>query len=66
MWLAGGCASWYLDPQGRNTTLWPDYAYRFAGARERFEPAEHEFRRERRGHLTAPVPPPPARVAAGA
>ncbi len=23
VWTAGGCASWYLDPTGRNSTLWP-------------------------------------------
>ena len=23
VWSTGGCASWYLDAQGRNTTLWP-------------------------------------------
>jgi cation diffusion facilitator CzcD-associated flavoprotein CzcO len=29
VWLAGGCASWYLDRQGHNTTLWPDFSFRF-------------------------------------
>ncbi|KIG17485.1 Cyclohexanone monooxygenase [Enhygromyxa salina] len=23
VWTAGGCASWYLDETGRNSTLWP-------------------------------------------
>ena len=23
VWSTGGCASWYLDDHGRNTTLWP-------------------------------------------
>ena len=23
VWTTGGCASWYLDAHGRNTTLWP-------------------------------------------
>jgi cyclohexanone monooxygenase len=23
VWTTGGCASWYLDDEGRNTTLWP-------------------------------------------
>ncbi|MEA2167508.1 MAG: hypothetical protein QOF76_808 [Solirubrobacteraceae bacterium] len=43
VWLAGGCASWYLDDKGRNTTLWPDYAHRFAGALKTFHESEHEF-----------------------
>jgi cyclohexanone monooxygenase len=29
VWVAGGCASWYLDEQGHNTTLWPDFTFRF-------------------------------------
>ena len=29
VWIAGGCASWYLDEHGRNTTLWPDFTFRF-------------------------------------
>jgi cyclohexanone monooxygenase len=29
VWLGGGCASWYLDPHGHNTTLWPDFTFRF-------------------------------------
>ena len=24
-----GCASWYLDRTGRNTTIWPDWTWRF-------------------------------------
>ena len=29
VWTSGGCQSWYLDSTGRNTTLWPDYTFRF-------------------------------------
>jgi cyclohexanone monooxygenase len=29
VWLAGGCSSWYLDEHGHNTTLWPDFTFRF-------------------------------------
>jgi len=29
VWTTGGCASWYLDDQGRNTTLWPGSTWRF-------------------------------------
>jgi cation diffusion facilitator CzcD-associated flavoprotein CzcO len=29
VWLGGGCASWYLDKHGHNTTLWPDFTFRF-------------------------------------
>jgi cation diffusion facilitator CzcD-associated flavoprotein CzcO len=27
VWNTGGCASWYLDAQGRNTTLWPTFTF---------------------------------------
>ncbi|HEX2778348.1 MAG TPA: NAD(P)/FAD-dependent oxidoreductase [Gemmatimonadaceae bacterium] len=29
VWTAGGCRSWYLDGTGRNSTLWPDFTWRF-------------------------------------
>jgi cyclohexanone monooxygenase len=29
VWSTGGCASWYLDEHGRNTTLWPRSTVRF-------------------------------------
>lgn len=41
VWTAGGCASWYLDAQGHNTTLWPTFTWRFRRATRRFHPAEY-------------------------
>jgi cation diffusion facilitator CzcD-associated flavoprotein CzcO len=41
VWTTGGCGSWYLDAQGRNTTLWPTFTWRFRRATRRFEPAEY-------------------------
>jgi cation diffusion facilitator CzcD-associated flavoprotein CzcO len=32
-----GCRSWYLDAQGRNTTLWPDFTWRFRQLTSRFD-----------------------------
>jgi cyclohexanone monooxygenase len=29
VWNTGGCASWYLDKSGRNTTLWPTFTFTF-------------------------------------
>lgn len=29
VWTTGGCASWYLDRHGRNTTLWPGQTFTF-------------------------------------
>ncbi|WP_027800027.1 flavin-containing monooxygenase [Paraburkholderia dilworthii] len=37
IWSTGGCKSWYLDPKtGRNTTLWPGFAYKFRQATSTF------------------------------
>ncbi|HYV17034.1 MAG TPA: NAD(P)/FAD-dependent oxidoreductase [Conexibacter sp.] len=41
VWTEGGCASWYLDAHGRNTTLWPGTSWSFRRATRRFDPAEH-------------------------
>ena len=32
-----GCRSWYLDASGRNTTLWPDFTWRFRQRTRRFD-----------------------------
>ena len=44
VWVAGHCASWYLDATGRNSTLWPDFTWRFRRRVARFRPAEYEMR----------------------
>lgn len=56
VWNEGGCASWYLDAHGRNTTLWPGTSWSFRRATRRFDPAEHE--------LTPPLPAPAREPAA--
>ncbi|MDQ6779394.1 MAG: NAD(P)/FAD-dependent oxidoreductase, partial [Actinomycetota bacterium] len=43
VWTAGGCKSWYLDSKGLNTTLWPDFTFRFRHALSRFDPAEYRL-----------------------
>ena len=37
VWMTGGCASWYLDDHGNNTTLWPDFTFRFRRQTRRFD-----------------------------
>jgi cation diffusion facilitator CzcD-associated flavoprotein CzcO len=37
VWTTGGCASWYLDDRGRNTTLWPGATWRFRRHTARFD-----------------------------
>ncbi|HEV3232657.1 MAG TPA: NAD(P)/FAD-dependent oxidoreductase [Candidatus Dormibacteraeota bacterium] len=38
VWTTGGCASWYLDRTGRNTTLWPGSTLAFRRLTRRFDP----------------------------
>ena len=56
VWNTGGCASWYLDETGRNTTIWPYFTWRYWQKTRRFDPAPYR--------LTAPartaVPTPAA------
>lgn len=47
VWTSGGCRSWYLDETGRNSTLWPDFTWRFRRRVARFEPAEYAMERRR-------------------
>ena len=37
VWTRGGCTSWYLDAEGRNTTLWPSFTFRFRQLTRRFD-----------------------------
>jgi hypothetical protein len=37
IWTTGGCASWYLDAHGNNTTLWPNFTFVFRRLTRRFD-----------------------------
>ena len=50
VWLAGGCASWYLDKHGHNTTLWPDFTFRFRKLTRKLD---------RENYVGTPAPPRP-------
>jgi cation diffusion facilitator CzcD-associated flavoprotein CzcO len=47
VWMSGGCSSWYIDRNGKNTTIWPDFTWRFRRETRRFDRAAYE--------LTAPA-----------
>ncbi|MBV8195222.1 MAG: NAD(P)/FAD-dependent oxidoreductase, partial [Candidatus Dormibacteraeota bacterium] len=53
VWTTGGCASWYIDSRGRNTTLWPDFTWPFHRRTGRFDVAAYELRRSARVHVAA-------------
>jgi cation diffusion facilitator CzcD-associated flavoprotein CzcO len=47
VWNTGGCTSWYLDANGRNTTVWPGTTTEFRSATRRVDLAEYEVLRVR-------------------
>ncbi|WP_367125172.1 flavin-containing monooxygenase [Streptomyces phytohabitans] len=51
VWSTGGCDSWYLDANGRNTTVWPGTTGEFRRLTRRLDLSEYDVRR-------APSPAP--------
>jgi cation diffusion facilitator CzcD-associated flavoprotein CzcO len=41
VWNSGGCASWYIDANGKNTTIWPDFTWRFWQQTREFDAAAY-------------------------
>lgn len=41
VWNLGGCTSWYLDAEGRNTTLWPHSTVRLRRELRHFDRGEY-------------------------
>jgi cation diffusion facilitator CzcD-associated flavoprotein CzcO len=50
VWNSGGCSSWYLDANGKNTTIYPDFTWRYRRDTHRFDPEAYD--------LTAPARQP--------
>ncbi|MGL4304917.1 MAG: flavin-containing monooxygenase [Mycobacteriaceae bacterium] len=42
VWMNGGCASWYLDSHGNNTTLWPGFTFNFRKITKNFDLAAYQ------------------------
>ena len=55
VWNSGGCSSWYLDEEGRNTTLWPDLTFRFRQRTRRFDLENYELIAPRAAAVTEEV-----------
>lgn len=47
VWTSGGCKSWYLNREGRNTNLWPGSTLRYRRMTKRFVPDHHVLHRRR-------------------
>ncbi|MFF0541411.1 flavin-containing monooxygenase [Nocardia thailandica] len=37
VWVTGGCDSWFLDQQGNNSALWPDFSFRYRNKLREFD-----------------------------
>jgi cation diffusion facilitator CzcD-associated flavoprotein CzcO len=44
VWVSGGCDSWYLNEEGRNTTLWPTFTWDYALRTRWFDPHNYHLR----------------------
>jgi cation diffusion facilitator CzcD-associated flavoprotein CzcO len=47
VWNQGGCASWYLDKTGRNSTLWPDTTITFDRMLAKLQVDDYELKARR-------------------
>ncbi|MCK8671864.1 NAD(P)/FAD-dependent oxidoreductase [Rhodococcus sp. HM1] len=56
VWNNGGCASWYLDKHGNNTTLWPGFTFEFRRLTKKFDLDAY------RGVAAADLVPPAAAI----
>lgn len=43
VWATGGCASWYVDDQGRDPTNWPGYTFEYRRRTARVKPLVYEL-----------------------
>jgi cation diffusion facilitator CzcD-associated flavoprotein CzcO len=53
VWTKGGCASWYLDSQGVNRTIWPGFTWRYWLQTRAVDPAAYEVVDRRRAPVRA-------------
>jgi cation diffusion facilitator CzcD-associated flavoprotein CzcO len=42
VWNSGGCQSWYIDANGRNSTIWPTFTWRYWQQTRRFDAEAYE------------------------
>lgn len=45
VWNTGECTSWFVDENGHNATLWPDFSYRFHRMLKTFDVEAYETTR---------------------
>lgn len=58
VWNTGGCDSWYLDANGRNTTVWPGTTAEFRRATRAVDLTEYQVLRGEPSRAAEPAPIP--------
>jgi cation diffusion facilitator CzcD-associated flavoprotein CzcO len=43
VWDTGGCKSWYLDANGRDSVMWPDFTFNFRRRVRDFDPSDYRL-----------------------
>ena len=57
VWVTGGCASYYIDRNGRNSTIWPTFTWPFRKRTREFDEGAYRWARG------CPSPRPPRAAA---
>jgi cation diffusion facilitator CzcD-associated flavoprotein CzcO len=52
---SSGCASWYMDANGRNTTIWPDFTFNYRKRTRRLDRGAYLFEARRAAEHTQPA-----------
>ena len=60
VWTGGGCASYYVDPAGRNIALWPGTSWGYRKRTRRFDVDAYRVEPLRPLHPRLPAPAPEA------
>lgn len=47
-----GCSSWYLNDAGRNTTIWPDFTFKFRNVTRHFDPRDHQISTSKKSEVS--------------
>ena len=54
VWVSGGCSSYYIDRNGRNSTIWPTFTWPFRQRTREFDEARLRARQRRRPRRSRP------------
>jgi cation diffusion facilitator CzcD-associated flavoprotein CzcO len=57
VWVTGGCSSYYIDRNGRNSTLWPSFTWEFRRRTRSFDAGEYRLERREPTPKTSEAPP---------